>query len=161
MSNSKAIYFDMDGTLFDLYAVENWLPKLRAEDASPYIEAAPMVDLQELGKILCDLQKMGYKIGIISWLSKESSKSYKQAVRKAKRQALKKIPVKFDEIHLVQYETPKQRVAKNQKWRLLFDDNEDVLKDWERGKCKKKIGIKVHENDVLAILNYYKGKTAI
>ena len=25
----KAIYFDMDGTIANLYAVENWLPMLR------------------------------------------------------------------------------------------------------------------------------------
>ena len=42
------IYFDMDGTIADLYNVENWLPKLRAEDASPYIEAEIMVDASEL-----------------------------------------------------------------------------------------------------------------
>ena len=26
----KAIYFDMDGPIANLYAVENWLPMLRA-----------------------------------------------------------------------------------------------------------------------------------
>lgn len=31
----KMICFDMDGTIADLYAVPNWLDKLRAEDASP------------------------------------------------------------------------------------------------------------------------------
>ena len=25
----RMIYFDMDGTIADLYAVENWLPRLR------------------------------------------------------------------------------------------------------------------------------------
>ena len=33
------IYFDMDGTIANLYAVENWLPKLRNKDESPYAEA--------------------------------------------------------------------------------------------------------------------------
>ena len=31
----KMICFDMDGTIADLYAVPNWLEKLRAYDASP------------------------------------------------------------------------------------------------------------------------------
>ena len=35
----KQIWFDMDGTLADLYGVENWLEKLRASDPSPYAEA--------------------------------------------------------------------------------------------------------------------------
>ena len=32
----KEIVFDMDGTIADLYGVENWLPKLRAYDPTPY-----------------------------------------------------------------------------------------------------------------------------
>ena len=35
----KMICFDMDGTIADLYAVDNWLAKLRAEDETPYQEA--------------------------------------------------------------------------------------------------------------------------
>ena len=41
----KMICFDMDGTIADLYNVPNWLPKLRAEDASPYEDAAPIYDM--------------------------------------------------------------------------------------------------------------------
>lgn len=41
----KMICFDMDGTIADLYAVPNWLDKLRAEDASPYADApAVLID---------------------------------------------------------------------------------------------------------------------
>ena len=40
------IYLDMDGTIADLYGVEDWLKKLRAEDSSPYEEAEPMCDLR-------------------------------------------------------------------------------------------------------------------
>lgn len=31
----KKIYFDMDGTIANLYAVEGWLPMLRAYDPTP------------------------------------------------------------------------------------------------------------------------------
>ena len=57
------IYFDMDGTIADLYNVENWLPKLRAEDASPYVEAEIMVDASELQ---CIFQSC--KIVVVSWV---------------------------------------------------------------------------------------------
>lgn len=33
------ICFDMDGTIADLYGVENWLDYLIAEDVKPYAEA--------------------------------------------------------------------------------------------------------------------------
>ena len=46
------IYFDMDGTIANLYAVENWLPKLRNEDASPYTDAEPLVRLATLARLL-------------------------------------------------------------------------------------------------------------
>ena len=61
--------FDMDGTIADLYHVENWLPKLRAEDASPYVEAQPMWDMDKLGAILEALQALGHRVTIVSWLS--------------------------------------------------------------------------------------------
>ena len=32
----KAIYFDMDGTIADLYAVDGWLADLRSENVRPY-----------------------------------------------------------------------------------------------------------------------------
>ena len=78
---AKAIYFDMDGTIAELYEVQDWLPKLRAEDASPYAEAEPKVDLRELAKTLKELKKKGYTVGVITWLSMDSSKEYKKAVR--------------------------------------------------------------------------------
>lgn len=86
----KMICFDMDGTIADLYAVPNWLDKLRAEDASPYAEAAPMWDMKALREVLLRLIDKGYEIRIISWLSKDSTEEYKTAVRKAKREWLKK-----------------------------------------------------------------------
>ena len=64
------IFFDMDGTIANLYAVENWLDFLRAEEVTPYKEAMPMVNMSQLARLLNRLQAEGYKIGIISWTSK-------------------------------------------------------------------------------------------
>ena len=41
------IYFDMDGTIANLYGVIDWLPKLHNSDASPYMEAKPLVEVGE------------------------------------------------------------------------------------------------------------------
>ena len=30
------IYFDLDGTVYDLYSIENWEPKLRAENVEVF-----------------------------------------------------------------------------------------------------------------------------
>lgn len=127
----KAIYFDMDGTVAELYKVENWLSKIRAEDASPFTEAAPKIDLNELAQTLNSLKELGYTIGIITWLGMKASATYKQATRKAKTEWLKQIPFTFDEIHMVQYGTPKHKIAKI-KNSILVDDNKDVREAWEK-----------------------------
>lgn len=128
----KKIYFDMDGTIADLYGVENWLPMLRAEDATPYRIAKPLVNITRFNVLCGLLRRQGYEIGVISWLSKESSKEYKKVVRAAKREWLKKyFPACGNEIHLVQYGTPKHSIVKA-KGAILFDDEYKNGVSWER-----------------------------
>lgn len=160
MNSNITIYFDLDGTIFDLYGVPNWLERLKAEDATPYLEAKPLVDLIKLADLIKQLQAANIKIGVISWLAKNSSKHYKGLVRAAKREALKRIQVEFDEVHLVQYGTPKHRVARNQEFRILIDDDENVVKDWYRGRCERKMAIKVPQADLIVELENILKKVA-
>ena len=69
----RTIWWDMDGTIANLYAVENWLPMLRAEDTTPYVEAEVMWNMSQLARLMNQVQKLGYKLGIISWTSKQRS----------------------------------------------------------------------------------------
>ena len=86
----KTIWFDMDGTIANLYGVDNWLDKLIAEDATPYAEAKPLLNMSQLAKELNRLTRQGYAVNIISWLSKGASQAYNEKVSKAKRAWLKK-----------------------------------------------------------------------
>jgi len=128
---TKAIYFDMDGTIANLYGVENWLENLRAESPMPYEKAAPLLQLNQLAKILNNLQKKGWSIGIVSWLSKNSSENYRLEVAKAKNNWLKSHlrSVKFDEIKIVPYGTPKEKVVNFPKG-ILFDDELKNRENW-------------------------------
>lgn len=128
---SKAIYFDMDGTLANLYGVDDWLTKLRTYDATPYTEATVLLNMQALAHRLNKLQENGYTIGIISWLSKESTTAYDKAVAEAKLAWLNKHlnSVKWDEVHLVAYGKKKHKLAKI-KGGYLFDDNESIRREW-------------------------------
>lgn len=128
---STTIYFDMDGTIANLYGVENWLDYLRNNDETPYTIAEPLVRLASLARVLNNLQRKGYKIGIISWLAKNSSTDYDEKVTKAKRAWLNKHlhSVTFDEINIVTYGTPKQRFAKTNN-DILFDDEAKNRNDW-------------------------------
>jgi len=125
------IWFDMDGTIADLYGVENWLPMLRANDPTPYLVARPLVNLSALARMLNKLQKQGYEIGVISWTSKTGTPDYNAAVTAAKYAWLSKhLPsVDFDEIHVVPYGTPKQVFAHSDN-DILFDDEAKNRENW-------------------------------
>lgn len=131
---AKMICFDMDGTIADLYGVENWLAKLRAEDASPYREAKPLYDMDELNLVLNALANEGWEIRVISWLSKDASAEYNKAVRLAKREWLAKYNFPVDKVHLVAYGTTKANsVRKYTAQAILVDDNAKVRDGWHLG----------------------------
>ena len=125
------INFDMDGTLANFYGVENWLAYLEAEDTTPYAEAIPLLRLSALAKRLNNLQKQGYQLAVISWLSKSGSDAYNEAVTAVKLNWLKKhLPsVNWDRITIVPYGTPKQNFCGNP-LDILFDDEERNRNNW-------------------------------
>lgn len=127
----NAIYFDMDGTIANLYSVNNWEYKLNHEDVTPYKEATPLHDMQVINSIMYQLKGLGVTIGVISWLAMHSTKEYNKATRKAKREWLKEFLPSADEIHLVKYGTPKHYVNKIKENAILIDDNESVRNKWK------------------------------
>ena len=128
------IYFDMDGTIADLYGVEGWLEMLRAENPKPYKVAEPLVDMRILARLLHILQREGIRIGIISWLSKSGSPTYNEKVEEVKRKWLKTHlkSVDFDEIHILAYGTPKTSVITDKA--ILFDDEAYNRYEWRQSK---------------------------
>ena len=125
------ICFDMDGTIANLYGVPNWLENLIAEDVRPYREAEVLLNMNSLARKLNKLQKNGYEIVVISWLSKCGSDSYNQAVTETKKVWLRKHlgSVKFDEINIVKYGTPKSLFCKSAD-DVLFDDEKPNRENW-------------------------------
>ena len=125
------INFDLDGTLADFYSVPNWLEYLIAEDTMPYEIAKPLVRLSVLARKLNNLQRMGYELAIISWLSKNASNEYNEAVTAAKKTWLAKhLPsVSWDRITIVPYGTPKEIFCGNA-LDILFDDEQRYRDNW-------------------------------
>jgi hypothetical protein len=125
------INFDIDGTIADLYANPNWLPMLRAFDPTPYATAKPLLRLNVLARKLNALQKAGYELAIISWLSKESNAEYDELVTATKMAWLAEhLPsVKWDRITIVPYGTPKEMFCGNP-LDILFDDEERNRNNW-------------------------------
>ena len=141
----KAIYFDMDGTIADLYGVDGWLNDLINKHTRPYREAKPLVDMRKLGKVLNALQNNGWHIGIVSWLSKSGTEEYNEKITTTKQNWLAKHlgAVHFDEVKIVKYGTPKQAIVEHPLG-ILFDDEKPNRENW--------IGNAYDVNNILSVL---------
>ena len=126
------IWFDMDGTIADLYGVEGWVDYLMAQDTTPYDTAKGMLNLQALARTLNSLQAKGFEIGIISWTSKGGSDFYNGQVALSKIAWLTKHlhSVNWDYIKIVPYGTNKAEICGEG---ILFDDEERNRNDWGEG----------------------------
>lgn len=142
---TKAIYFDMDGTIADLYGVENWLDFLIASNPTPYAIAKPLINMNRLARLLNRLQAEGYHIGIVSWLSKNSTEAYDNAVTLAKARWLDRHlhSVYWNEVKIVPYGTPKQEVVDFPSG-ILFDDEVQNRENW--------VGNAYDVNNILEVL---------
>lgn len=125
------ICFDMDGTIANLYGVEGWLDDLINENTRPYEMAQVMLNMNILARRLNQLQNKGYELVIISWLSKNGSAAYDEAVTEAKLTWLKKHlnSVRWNEIHIVCYGTNKAQFASSDE-DILFDDEDNNRVNW-------------------------------
>ena len=130
----KVLVFDMDGTIADLYGVENWLEDLRAENPRPYEVAQPLYNMPVLNDIIRLLKIQGWKVVVTTWLAKGSTKEYDRLVREAKLAWLEKYNFPYDEIHLVKYGTTKANCTRKLGGlQILVDDNEAIRKGWNLG----------------------------
>lgn len=138
----KNIYFDMDGTIANLYGVEGWLDDIRAERVRPYAEAKPMVNFSVLARVLNRLTRNGYSVNVISWTARGGSAEYNEAVAEAKRAWLAKhLPsVRFENVFIVPYGTPKQDFG----FGVLFDDEKPNRDKWN--------GKAYDEKNIIAVL---------
>ena len=126
------IWFDMDGTIANLYGVLGWLEAIINSDTRPYTEAKGIGNLALIARYLNKAQANGHEIGIISWTARNGSAEYNKAVETAKRVWLgKHFPsVKWDNIKVVAYGTDKKTATGGG---ILFDDEEGNRTAWGEG----------------------------
>ena len=138
----KEIWFDMDGTIADLYGVDGWLDMILNENARPYEIAKPLVNMRELARVLNRLIEKGWEIGVISWLAKNGTNDYNKKVANAKMKWLARHlrSVKFAKIDIVEYGTPKQ-INRNG---ILFDDEKQNRENW--------LGIAYNVENIIQVL---------
>lgn len=132
MNTKLDIFFDMDGTIADLYNVPDWLSQLRAGSIEPYLQAKPIGDMAQLQNRLLALQKHGARLVICSWCSLGASAEYAERIAQAKLLWLNAhLPqVVFDEYLFLEYGEAKHHYAKRNHTSVLFDDNDKIRAKW-------------------------------
>ena len=126
----KAIYFDMDGTLAGLFYVKNFKTMLDNKDATPYLQARPLYNVNAMNEQIERLKKLGYVIGIISYVD---NGDFAKVARKAKREWLKKNFALADEIHIVQKRNANKSRYANIHNAILVDDAKANRQAWQWG----------------------------
>ena len=126
------IWFDMDGTIANLYGVDGWLEMLIANDPTPYAVAKAMLNMSLLARYLNKAIAQGHEVGVISWLSKNSNAEYDEKVKAAKLNWLNTHlkSVAFTTIHIVAYGTNKLNTCGEG---ILFDDELNNRVTWGEG----------------------------
>lgn len=128
MSESKTIYFDLDGTVYDLYNLPRWLERITVDyDASAYSDGSLMVDRDTLHALLDSLLDSGYRIGVVSWVAGGNPPAeFVSAIRRTKRAWIRENMPQVSEVHIVKYGTPKYRVVSDPHGILVDDKPHEV-----------------------------------
>lgn len=131
---AKCIAFDMDGTIANLYGVNDWKNMLNNSNSLAYLQAEPMFDMQELNGILSQLKTAGWYIVVISWGSMGSSKCFLEETKVAKTEWLDRLEFPYDSIHCIKYGSSKSKsLACKFEMGILIDDNESIRNKWKLG----------------------------
>lgn len=130
----KVLFLDMGGTIVDFYGVQDWQTDLDINKSErPYIIAQPMYNMTELNFILNILRSQGWKVIILSWLSRNYDEDFHRRIRKAKMDWLARYDVPYDDVIMTPYGTDKWQTAcakYPQAFRVLADDSEEVRNSW-------------------------------
>jgi hypothetical protein len=131
----KRVYFDMDGTIADLYNFPNWLSYFENEKEGIFSQLSPMIDAKRLNDAIAKAKAKGHKFGVITWLPKNSTAQYRLKCSLEKIDWIKKnVPELKDNIMTCEYGTSKADVAHANSRTIIFDDDENVRKDWIKTK---------------------------
>lgn len=133
------ICFDMDGTIANFYGVEGWLNDLENESTRPYELAKPLVNMEELHRLLTKCRTLNIDIHVITWVSKNANKTFAERIGSAKLEWLDRYRFPYDFCHIIEYGTSKSEVIKQylakDETALIFDDDARVRKEWKVGKA--------------------------
>ena len=139
----KSIWFDMDGTIAELYKVEGWLEALRSNDWSVYSNCAPRHNYQRINAAIEALVEQGWHVGVITWASKGISwgKDLREIAEIKNNWLRNFFPALADEnFACIPYGYSKadylEEMAGAYDVSYLVDDNKEVRQEWRSHSCE-------------------------
>ena len=127
--NRKVLNLDMDGTIANLYQMENWLENLEKEKLD-FSLAKPIFDDNFINKVI-ELKKKGFYIQIITWLPPHpASIEYQSMVSRQKLEWIRKYFPIVDAYFILPYGKNKAGVCNKYDLNFLVDDNIEIVNSW-------------------------------
>lgn len=138
MEAKKTIWFDMDGTIYNLYKIPAWLERLRDEDSTVFSEPVPRHNYKRIDEAIMVLLEMGWTVGVITWAPKfvERDDTFFYEVEEAKSNWIASyFPSLIDcPFAVLPYGESKSQFMRDMEEEgdinILVDDNKDVRKEW-------------------------------
>jgi 5'(3')-deoxyribonucleotidase len=121
----QIIYLDMDGTIADLYGIENWLERLRNEVEGLFLQCEPLITESEL---LVLFPNDIYELRICSMTPMNASKEYCVKVIEEKNIWLDKHFPSIKKRTYLEYGYNKN--IRNSKNHILIDDNKTIRENY-------------------------------
>lgn len=143
---AKTVWFDMDGTLYDLYNIPNWLERLEEKDEGVFYHGTMMYNPFRIEQAIDALIAHGWQVGVITWAPKgvEKDDPFFTKVENIKRFWLKRFyPALLENFYCLPYGESKSVCACDH-WKersldpdmgvqILVDDNMLVRDEWASG----------------------------
>lgn len=150
---SVKIYFDLDGTVYNLYGIAEWEPKLRAENPNVFREGSFIGDYQDFMNICNKLLEKGVQFGVITWLPMQASPEYEVECELVKREWVQRYMPFVSEFTAQSYGVPKQNaIIKRAKTMYLLDDNTEICEMWQTEKMRVAVNVNKGEKTTIEAL---------
>ena len=120
------IIFDLDGTLYDFYNVDNWLEKVESGNPSVFTEGGTLVNMEKLNKKIQIFQRLGCTFSIVTWLPMGATDKYKKECYSMKMNWCRENLPTISEINIIDYGIGKHLYRKKDKFNYLVDDNLEI-----------------------------------
>lgn len=131
------IWFDMDGTIYDLYKIPNWLEMLRAGDMSVFsYDDRARKSLTRIREAIRALMAQGWEVGVITWAPmhvEADTLTFDECWEQKYSWIERNFPELAKNFYCVEYGDPKANwVLWNDRPNILIDDNKMVRADWRK-----------------------------